>query len=157
MTRVLLSWRRAKNNGELRMKRLFLVAVSALALATPSLADNNKNSLDLKQSNHGLATVEQVGDHNTNGASVSQFATSSVADVKQMGTSNINYSEFIQKGDIENRITSTQHGTFNTNTAIITQDGRTNEVLIDQSGNNNVNWSQVLQTGTSNMANITQK
>jgi hypothetical protein len=139
------------------MKRLFLVAVSAIAMATPSLADNNKNSLDLKQSNFDLATVEQVGDHNTNGASISQFATSNVVSLKQMGTSNTNYSEFVQKGDIENRITSTQHGTFNTNTAVITQDGRTNEVLIDQTGNNNVNWSQVVQTGISNMANITQK
>jgi hypothetical protein len=145
-------------NGELRkMKRLFIVAISAVAFATPSLADNNKNSLDLKQGNYDLATVDQIGDHNTNGASISQFATSNVVTLKQQGTSNINYSEIVQQGDIENRANVLQGGLLSSNTAIITQDGRTNEVNLDQGGDNNTNWSQVIQTGTGNLANITQK
>jgi hypothetical protein len=139
------------------MKRIFFVAISALALATPSFADNNKNSLDLKQSNYDIANVDQIGDHNTNGASISQFATSNVVNLKQQGTSNINYSEFVQKGDTENKITATQGGLLNTNTAVITQDGHVNEVVIDQGGTGNVNWSQVVQTGTGNQATINQK
>ena len=139
------------------MKRFFLVGISASILATPSLAGNNKNSLNLKQGNYDLATVDQIGDYNTNGASVSQYATSNVTTLKQQGTSNINYSEIVQKGDIENRVKVLQGGLLSSNTAVITQDGRTNETNVDQGGDNNINWLQVIQTGTGNMANINQK
>lgn len=139
------------------MKRFFLVGISAAILATPSLAGNNKNSLNLKQGNYDLATVDQIGDYNTNGASVSQYATSNVTTLKQQGTSNINYSEIVQKGDIENRVKVLQGGLLSSNTAVITQDGRTNETNVDQGGDNNINWLQVIQTGTGNMANINQK
>src|SRR3990172_178896 len=98
------------------MKRFFLVAISAAALATPSLADDNKNSLDLKQGNYDLATVDQIGDYNTNRASVSQYATSNVTTLKQQGTSNINYSEIVQRSDIENRVKVMQGGLFSSNT-----------------------------------------
>lgn len=139
------------------MKRYFLAAISTIAIAAPALADSNKNSLDLKQGNYDLATVDQVGDHNTNGASISQLSTSNIVTLKQQGSYNVNYSQITQKGDVENKVTLTQTGLSTANSAAVTQDGRTNETILDQSGDNNISWAQVIQTGTGSVAHITQK
>jgi hypothetical protein len=143
--------------GDFKMKRFLLVAISAVAIATPSLADNNENSLAVTQAGHNTATVEQVGNWNTSGASISQLSLSNTTLLHQSGEHNTHYSEITQKGSVENLVDVVQTGLHNENTAVLTQDGQTNKIDIEQHGMHNMNWAQVTQTGNGNLSTITQK
>ncbi len=148
----------------MKMRSLCAVAIAAIFMSMPALADDNENISNIDQLGDSIsATVSQFGDDNVkNESDVDQGLGGGGSDLNAMitqhGIGTDNYSQVIQNGTM-NEATVLQNGTGNTSKSWIDQNGTgagPNMADVNQGGMNNINNSTIMQDGSNLTAIVVQ-